>query len=452
MSNISQQSQNQQLKNISRYYRSGESLINQTYHGKAAAYNQNSKPIDKRRAPKLFLLCFSAFCIIGGTYSFAIQHTTKYLFKSTVTPDQKLKSFRQDENNNDNVSDTLQYEGDNNEGLKVPSSTTNLYDSLQFNLNEIAKPNIDMKGNPIRLPPQLANLADIHTPITRASHSTRRNNQNEVPIFWHVPRSGGSSIKDIASFCFGLTLASEVGPIIDPNNAVSVTHTLTTVTDANSGANFVNVDTTSVEGLNVAQNMNLASYEGLDLIVTPYIFLGSQMLFNEVNRGRLFMLLRHPIDRAVSMYYYLRDKTGIRGAQIGDTLDLYAKSSMVENNWMTRFLTNKMGGELTADDEALAKEILKTKCLVGLLSKKTESMRRFKLYYGWKAQDHDGSNEDCEDKLFHWGWSGINKHEMIQEGSDTWNALKEQNAFDVRLYEYAVKIFEVQGATMFQDN
>jgi len=70
------------------------------------------------------------------------------------------------------------------------------------------------------------------------------------------------------------------------------------------------------------------------------------------------------------MYYYLRDKTGIRGAQIGDTIDLYAKSSMVENNWMTRFLTGKMGGELTPDDEALAREVLRTKTIVGLLSKK----------------------------------------------------------------------------------
>jgi len=54
-------------------------------------------------------------------------------------------------------------------------------------------------------------------------------------------------------------------------------------------------------------------------------------------------------------------------------------------------------------------------------------------------------DQECEDKLLHWGWSGKNKHEQLEEGSDTWNLLKEQNTFDLRLYEYAVRLFEVQA-------
>jgi hypothetical protein len=369
------------------------------------------KHLDKKRAPKLAALLFTIFFIFGGSYY--LIHDVKGNSRGET-----LKIL-QDENN---------------ETEAIILGTVSISDLIE----EMSQPNLDANLHPIRLPPELANLAEMNMPLEQ---------KHEVPIFWHIPRSGGSSIKQIATYCFDLTLASEIGPLMDPDAGVQ--NHLMTVVDTKSGAKYLNVDTTSPNGLERARDFNVASSQDLDLIVTPYIFLASDVLFNAINRGRFIAFFRHPIDRAASMFYYLRDKAGIRGAQIGESLDLYAKSSMVENNWMTRFLTNKMGGELSPEDEAMAKEVLRTKCLVGLLSKKTESMRRFKTYFQWNNNKHE--NQDCEDKLLHWGWSGKNKHESVEEGTETWNLLKEQNTFDIRLYEYAVKLFEVQGSTIFSE-
>jgi len=55
-------------------------------------------------------------------------------------------------------------------------------------------------------------------------------------------------------------------------------------------------------------------------------------LFNANDRGRAFVLLRHPVDRAASMFYFLK-ASGY--APLKDmTLDDYAKSDLIENNWL----------------------------------------------------------------------------------------------------------------------
>lgn len=379
-------------------------------------------PINKKRAPKVAALIMASFFVIGGI-----------CFVSQSIGELVSPSIERESRSNASTSISIETNGTDKSESDPPLPL-----SMEALFEEMSKPNTDKNGNAIRVPSQLANLADLNAPLDK---------NKEVPILWHIPRSGGSNFKQIASFCYDLTVASEVGPKVDPVAATQ--NILTVVVDADSGAKFLNVDTNSLDGLERAKKLHVASYPGLGLIATPYIYLASDALFNAVNRGRLIVMFRHPIDRAVSMYYYLRDKTGINGAQIGDTLELYAKSAAVENNWMTRFLTNKLGGELTPDDEATAKEVLRTKCLVGLLSRKAESMRRFKAYFDWKPLDTSQENLECEEKHLHWGWTGKNRHERIEVGSDTWNLLKEQNSFDIRVYEYAVKLFELQGKTIF---
>ena len=121
---------------------------------------------------------------------------------------------------------------------------------------------------------------------------------------------------------------------------------------------------------------------------------------------------------------------------------------MIENNWMTRFLCNKLGGQLTANDEALAREVLRQKCLIGLLSRKNESFQRFKTSFQWKINDGDPQKVDCEEKYLEWGWEGKIKYTPVKEDSEEWKELRKANTFDLRLYEYAEKLFEVQGVLM----
>ena len=111
---------------------------------------------------------------------------------------------------------------------------------------------------------------------------------------------------------------------------------------------------------------------------------------------------------------------------------------------MTRFLSNTLSGELTPQHEAIAKEVLRTKCIIGLLRDKTETMRRLEVFFNLKATEKSKRREECQEKLLYWDWPRKNRHEPVI-GGEAWDILYKQNTFDLRLYEYAEQLFEAQG-------
>lgn len=120
-------------------------------------------------------------------------------------------------------------------------------------------------------------------------------------------------------------------------------------------------------------------------------------------------------------------------------------------SWMTRFLSNTLSGELTPEHEAIAKEVLRAKCLVGMLCDKSETMRRLNIIFNTKSDVRDRRREEeCQEKLLFWDWPGKNRHEPVVQGSEAWNILYKHNTFDLRLFDYAQQLFEAQ-AKLFQD-
>ena len=104
----------------------------------------------------------------------------------------------------------------------------------------------------------------------------------------------------------------------------------------------------------------------------------------------MFALFRHPIKRAASMFYFLRSNINASSKHYAQlekmTLEQYAVSKYVENNWLTRILLHKLDNlAITNGDLEHAKNILREKCLVGLLSEFDVSMYRFKRFFGWQV-------------------------------------------------------------------
>ena len=138
------------------------------------------------------------------------------------------------------------------------------------------------------------------------------------------PSSSYSIIKDIVGKCLKQTLASEVG-VRDGHAQDEILQVL----DFN-GAKYVNVDTTSIEGLHRAAAMGLASSGYSDVIASSY-FAEVGMLFDLHHKGRPFVLLRDPIARAVSMYYY-KTQGDVPSIDPSVTIEDYAQGNGIENS------------------------------------------------------------------------------------------------------------------------
>jgi hypothetical protein len=104
--------------------------------------------------------------------------------------------------------------------------------------------------------------------------------------------------------------------------------------------------------------MGLASSGLADVIVSSY-FYDASMLFDLHHQGRAFLILRDPIERVTSVCYHWVKTVGDLDASIISLEEYYVKGNRIENNWLTRFLTNHMADELTKDDLDQAMEILK---------------------------------------------------------------------------------------------
>ena len=106
------------------------------------------------------------------------------------------------------------------------------------------------------------------------------------------------------------------------------------------------------------------------MITTQYLHEGATLFDGEMHRGRCFTMMRHPIERAVSLFHYLgvaKHEPTYDPQLKYISIEMWARSNRVEFNWMTRFLSNELDGDLTQLHLEIAKKILKEKCLVGLL-------------------------------------------------------------------------------------
>lgn len=177
----------------------------------------------------------------------------------------------------------------------------------------------------------------------------------------------------------------------------------------------------------------------------------SSIIFNPKHKGRMFTMLRHPIHRAASLFYYTQDtskksRRRFLSAEIDHagelTIEEYFQGGRGENNWLVRYLANVMERKLTDKDLDVAKEVLRRKVLVGLLEEKSESMMRFSKMFGWRLKE--GADSECHEMRLQWAWTGKHRHSPVEEGSDLWNLIMKQNEFDMKLYDYAVELFKEQ--------
>ena len=273
--------------------------------------------------------------------------------------------------------------------------------------------------------------------------------KSDVPTFWHVPKSGGSTIKDVAGSCHRLITASNIGTLDGHEND----ETLQIVRPG--GSMFVNINTHTVEGIQHAKDIGFPSSGMAEIIVSNFVH-ESDALGSTSHMLRFFGVFRHPIERAISEFYYIQtaswEETYHPELQ-NWTIEEYARSTMAEENWMTRQLANNPIDSLSDDDLALAKELLRRKFFVGLTDKMEESMDRFERFFRWSYRVNPHNQEKCREELLSKG-GGANrnvnatKKAHLAKGTEGWELLAAKNNYDLQLYDYVVELFGQQESLL----
>ena len=182
-------------------------------------------------------------------------------------------------------------------------------------------------------------------------------------------------MKNIMNFCFDLRRAEQLKP--EPSMEYA-------------RPNILNMDTTSPQGLKHSFSNGVADSNMVDLIVSNY-FLSGAALFTDMHYGKTFTILRHPVELAISLFYYRRKATwerSYRPAWTQLTFHDFVSSEHYMDNWMTRQLTGTMPW-ITLEDKHLerAKLMMREKIFIGLLSEMDETLRQLKAHFGCRRKN-----------------------------------------------------------------
>lgn len=274
--------------------------------------------------------------------------------------------------------------------------------------------------------------------------------RRETVLFWNIPKSGGSSVKGVYE-CMGQTLAHAIG--VDPRFGHQNKNEIVTFQPWNgvSPASYVNVDVTSKWGINRAKRLGLVQSGVVNMIITSDVVYAVENLFDSQHKGRVLAIFRHPIDRLVSKFFYLREATWeeqYRPQWKNMGLLEFAKQRNSDNNHLVKKLAGLGANETaTESDFASARRTIKKRFIVGLTDQMKESVHRFNIVMGINETEDD--KRQCMDHFFRGSVAAKRKSDnenphKVAFGSATWNAFAKRNALDMKLYEYILEVFEEQ--------
>lgn len=128
----------------------------------------------------------------------------------------------------------------------------------------------------------------------------------------------------------------------------------------------------------------------------------------------------------------------------------YAESNRAEYNWLTRALSGAKFRNVTETHLQAAMDVVRRKFLVGLLTKKDETMERIEKFFEWKYKVNPKNQEICRENLLANGANAnTQKGEQALPGTPAYDALYSLNELDIRLFKYIETLFEEQ-AYLFQ--
>lgn len=225
--------------------------------------------------------------------------------------------------------------------------------------------------------------------------------------------------------------------------------------------NHINVDTSNLQGVIHAKELGLIHSNMAQLVISPLFYEATKELFTKDDKGVMFAMFRHPMRRVISLFYYLQTSTHevtYNPIFAKMTIEEYAESPLLESNFITRSLVNKMEGALSMEDIETAKEILKRKCVIGLMQEFDTSIElyndAFDFHPNFSVELEGEENADekskkakvnqCVERLRNEGGTNKHKHTTLAEDSKAYETIERKNYWDMMLWEYIVDLYREQ--------
>lgn len=277
----------------------------------------------------------------------------------------------------------------------------------------------------------------------------RPDTKNEMPMFWHIPKSGGTTVKRLYT-CLGIVYTQRLGADPRFGHDKDTEIVLFQPYKQEPDITFVNVDTTSKAGIARAAKMGLVPSGKVDMVFTTDVSFASQRLFDPQHKGRILCLFRNPVDRLVSKFYYLQTATWERTYSpqwAGMSVEEWAMEQNHDENFMVKKIMGKnLADEVDIGDLVMAKEIVRRRFVVGLMNDMEESIRRFNIMIGFDINTERG--QKCMDEYFgpkpDTDNMNSHAHPKVEEGSRDYRVLAERNALDMVLWNYITLLYEEQ--------
>lgn len=180
--------------------------------------------------------------------------------------------------------------------------------------------------------------------------------------------------------------------------------------------------------------MGLVDSELIHVVATRELALGSELFVDKSRTGRVFAVLRDPIEQALSDFHMRKAAPLTSPERLPEdlTLSQFIESDRLVSNPLTRALANVTEEIILTESHVVAaKKMLHERVVVGLNEAFDESTRRFFQYFGWTIHD-DVCVANFEAARDH-----RNEHEVIDESSHEGKTLADRQWADKEVYEYA---------------
>eukprot|EP00547_Thalassionema_nitzschioides_P001414 CAMPEP_0194202312 /NCGR_PEP_ID=MMETSP0156-20130528/2373_1 /TAXON_ID=33649 /ORGANISM="Thalassionema nitzschioides, Strain L26-B" /LENGTH=1035 /DNA_ID=CAMNT_0038927775 /DNA_START=15 /DNA_END=3122 /DNA_ORIENTATION=- len=298
-----------------------------------------------------------------------------------------------------------------NELDKTSLSSTSL--AAPVSLDDLVQP---VSFTSVRFPTYLK--SHIHDWFDKNGDYKRRS--NDVPFYVDIPKSGPEIVARSWGGCLGLTLARDQGREVDS----------TLRTEKIQGIEYVVTDLSTKHGVEHAASLNIVSSGVPDVIISPLFHDVVDSLYSSGHKAKLIISMREPVRRSLAMYNYMKTVH----AEVSEmTIEAFAQSKYIENNYVTRLLSGKKSGKITQKEVEYCKELLRRKAVVGTYEDIEVALKHFEQYLGWLSPNSNVLN--CQANIIS---NDINKDGSmdIDESSSAYSLLRQQNMHDLALYGY----------------